>query len=345
MSSVETEYHIPPHRGGAGFRVARAAWSRFGPCATRRRRRYRFGPAPIGLLTLSAAIVLLTGSGSPPAAARASGHPLVVVAAENFWGSIAKQEAGSRAQVESIIVNPNADPHAYEPKVSDARSIARAQYVIYNGAGYDPWVQKLLDANPVNGRRVLNVGDLIGKKEGDNPHMWYSPGYVERVANQITADYKRLDPHDASYFGGQHNQFTNVALKTYHQSISEIARKYHGVAVGATESIFVYLAQALRLNMITPPGFMKALSEGTEPTAGDKAAFDQQVTHKKIKVLVYNSQNSTPDTDSLMKKAKAESIPVIPITETLQPASISFQTWQVNQLEALQRALAKATGH
>jgi zinc/manganese transport system substrate-binding protein len=266
------------------------------------------------------------------------------VVAENFWGSIAKQEAGNRARVTSIIVNPNADPHAYEPSTSDARTMANAKYVVYNGAGYDPWVSKLLSANPVSGRRVLEVGALIGKKEGDNPHMWYSPSYVARVAAQITADYKRLDPHDAAFFNRHHGAFINSGLKSYHQEIALIAKKYHGVKVSSTESIFQYMAQALHLNLMTPYDFMKAISEGTEPTAQDKATFDRQITQKQIKVFVFNSQNATPDTNALESKARAEHIPIVPITETLQPASASFQAWQTAQLKALATALHKATG-
>jgi zinc/manganese transport system substrate-binding protein len=268
-----------------------------------------------------------------------------VVVAENFWGSIARQEAGNRAQVTSIIVNPNADPHAYEPTTADARLMADARYVIVNGAGYDPWAPKLISANPVKGRRVLIVGDLLGKKEGDNPHLWYSPDYVSRVAARITADYKALDAKDAAYFDQQHSHFVSISLKQYHQEISLIARRYHGAPVGATESIFQYLAAALKLNLITPNGFMKAISEGTEPTAQDKATFDRQVTSKQIKVLVFNSQNSTPDVSALLNKARSERIPIVPITETLQPATASFQDWQTAQLRALQRALARATGH
>jgi zinc/manganese transport system substrate-binding protein len=298
-------------------------------------------------LTLLLARQFTVGSGSTASALSTvqSAKPLQVVVAENFWGSIAKQEAGSHARVISIITNPNADPHAYEPTATDARLVADARYVILNGAGYDPWGQKLLAANPVRGRAVLVIGDLLGKKEGDNPHMWYSPDYVARVADRITADLKRLDPKDAAYFTRQHTHFMTVDLKSYHAVINDISQKYHGVPVGATESIFVYMAQALHLNLTTPPGFMKAISEGTEPTAVDKATFDDQVTHKKIKVFIFNSQNSTPDTAALEQKAKANGIPVVAITETLQPASATFQAWQVAQLKALERALARATGH
>jgi zinc/manganese transport system substrate-binding protein len=268
-----------------------------------------------------------------------------VVAAENVWGSIAKQEAGSHALVTSIIVNPNADPHAYEPSTADARLVAGARFVLFNGVGYDPWLQKLLNANPVQNRLVLDAGNVVGKKEGDNPHLWYNPSYVARIAAQITADYQRIDPRDSAYFAHRHALFINGALRSYHREISLIGRRYHGVPVAATESIFQYLAQALRLNLIAPYGFMKALSEGTEPTAQDKATLDQQVTTRQIKVFVYNSQNSTPDTQALLNKAKAERIPTLAITETLQPATASFQQWQTAQLRALQHALAKATGH
>ena len=272
------------------------------------------------------------------------GGKLRVVVAENFWGSIARQEAGSKADVTSIITNPNADPHGYEPTISDARLFAQAQYVVINGAGYDPWASKLLAANPVTCRRVLVIGDLIGKKECDNPHLWYGPSYVTHVADRVTSDLSAADPHDAGYFRRQHAQFINGALKDYFDEISLIKTRYRGVPVGATESIFVYLASALGLNLITPPGFMKALSEGTEPTAQDKAAFDQQISEKKIKVLAYNSQNSTPDVTSLVNKARSQHIPVVPMTETLQPAGASFQAWQLGQLKALAAALHTATG-
>ncbi len=272
----------------------------------------------------------------------ASAAPLQVVAAENFWGSIATQLGGDRVKVTSIITNPNTDPHDYEPKPTDARLVADARYAILNGAGYDPWGQKLLDANPVNGRKVLTIGELVGKKEGDNPHFWYSPEYVTRVVDRISADFKSLDPADAAYFDQQHTKFITVDLKSYQNAIATIKQKYQGTPVGSTESIFVYLAAPLKLNVVTPPTFMNAISEGHEPTAGDKATFDQQVTQKQIKVFVYNQQNATPDTEVLKKKAQAAGIPIVPITETLTPATATFQTWQVAQLQDLQQALAKA---
>jgi zinc/manganese transport system substrate-binding protein len=289
------------------------------------RRRWRSSVA--GLVALVTLIMALTGCGtnaasstdaqggleSGSAAGGQAGGALHVVAAENFWGSIASQLGGDHVQVTSVISSPDADPHDYEPTPTDARLFADSRYVILNGTGYDSWGQKLLDANPVNGRTTLTVANLLGKKAGDNSHFWYDPDAVIQVVDQITADLKRLDPANAAYYD--------------------------------QESIFVYLADALGLNLTTPPGFMKAISGGQEPTATEKATFDQQITQKQVKVFVYNKQNATPDVDALKKKAETAGIPVVAITETPDPGTTSFQTWQEAQLQALRQALARANGH
>jgi zinc/manganese transport system substrate-binding protein len=241
--------------------------------------------------------------------------------------------------VVSIITKPESDPHDYDATPDDARKIAVANYVIVNGAGYDPWAPKLLAANPVQGRAVLSVGDLVGKKEGDNPHLWYSPDYVDRVVDRIAADLAGIDAADASFFDQQKTSYRTVGLKTYLDTIQAIKTKYHGTPVGATESIFSYLADALGLNLVTPPEYLKAISEGTEPSPADKAEVEREIATKSIKVLVFNSQNTTRDVVALVDKAKAKRIPVTQVTETLTPTNLSFQDWQVEQLKELLAAL------
>jgi zinc/manganese transport system substrate-binding protein len=268
---------------------------------------------------------------------------IAVVAAENFWGSIAAQVGGERVSVHSIIVNPDADPHDYEPTAADGRALARAQYVIENGVGYDPWVAKLVAANAVPQRLVLNVGQLVGVKEGDNPHRWYSPDDVHRVIEQICDDYKRIDPADASYFDQQKQNFQIRGLARYHQLIADIKNRYHGTPIGASESIVIPLAEGLGLKLATPQSFLNAISEGTDPTAADKIKTDEQIKTKQIKIFVLNSQNSNPDVTALATAAKNEGIPVASITETLVPATASFQDWQSEQLRGIQEALSKAT--
>jgi zinc/manganese transport system substrate-binding protein len=299
--------------------------------------------AAASLLALAALLLILTGCGIDKASGSVGGK-VQVVAAENFWGNIAAQIGGDKLHVTSIIVNPDTDPHDYEATPADARTIASANYVIFNGVGYDPWVRQLLNANPVSGRSELEIGSFLGKESGDNPHFWYNPDDVTRVANQIASDLQHIDVADAAYFDQQKQQFLTTGLESYQQLIATIKQTYQGTPVGATESIFEYLAPALGLNLISPPGFMKAISEGTEPTAEDKATFDQLVTQKRVKIFVYNKQNATPDTDALKAKAQQAGIPIVAITETLAPSTASFQQWQSAQLLAIEQALAQATG-
>lgn len=302
----------------------------------------------VGMLALAlvACLALSLGacsSAGGPSSTAASG-PVIVVAAESFWGSIATQLGGQRAGVTSIISNPNTDPHDYEPTAQDALKMATAQLVIENGVGYDSWVDRLLGASSVKGRLVLNVGDVAGVKPGGNPHRWYSPGDVHKMIAQITADYRSLDPKDAAYFDQQRQAFETKSLAAYDALIADIKAKYAGTPIGASESIMAPLAQALGLNLLTPASFLNAISEGTDPTAQDKATIDQQIKGKLVKIYVYNSQNATPDIQAQVAEAQVVGIPVMTITETLEPAAATFQDWQVAQLTRIAAALAQATG-
>jgi len=301
-----------------------------------------YPPALAGVFLLL--LLTLAACGTTFQTAAGSGGPVQVVAAENFWGSIAAEVGGSYVHVTSIIVDPNADPHSYEPTAADARTVVDAQYVIVNGAGYDPWADKLLQANPANGRKELNVATLNGKHEGDNPHMWYNPNYVTAVANKIRDDLKAIDPADAAAFDQSAHTFLTTGLKRYHDLIAAIKAKYSGTPVGATESIFSYLAPALGLNLITPYSYLKAVSAGQDISAADEATVEQQINQKQIKVLIYNSQNTPNNIQALINRARANHIPVATITETLTPANASFQDWQSAQLQGIQTALAQATG-
>ncbi|MFF7602645.1 metal ABC transporter solute-binding protein, Zn/Mn family [Streptomyces mirabilis] len=301
--------------------------------------------------TTSALVAALLGAGASACSTAASSEtaassdgPIQVVAAENFWGSVAQQLGGSRVKVTSVITNPNADPHDYEPTAADGRTVATARYAIVNGIGYDAWADKLLAANPDSERTELKVGDLVGLKPGDNPHRWFSPDDVHRVIEKITADYKKIDPDHAVYFDARRKTFEDKTLAPYNGLISSIKKTYAGTSIGASESIVTPLADGLGLKMLTPESFLDAISEGTDPTAKDKSTIDEDITDKKIKIYVYNSQNSTPDVQAQVKEAKAQGIPVATVTETPTPAGASFQDWQVRQLRAIKQALAEATG-
>jgi zinc/manganese transport system substrate-binding protein len=262
----------------------------------------------------------------------------------NAWGSIASQLGGDRITATSIITNPDTDPHSYEPTAGDARTVAVATVVIENGIGYDSWADKLLAASPNPARAVVTVGQVVGVSDGGNPHQWYSPDSVNKVVDAITVAYKKADPDDAGYFDQQHDRFLTQGLARYHGQIADIKAKYAGTPVGASESLFSPLADALGLKLLTPEEFLKAISEGTDPSPTDKATADKQIATKAIKVYVYNSQNSTPDVQAQADAARKQGIPVPTVTETLSPANATFQDWQSAELSGLADALHTATG-
>jgi zinc/manganese transport system substrate-binding protein len=297
------------------------------------------------LPALALALALaLAGCGRSGPAPASGGARIQVVAAENFWGSIATQLAGGRASVQSIIVNPSADPHTYEPSARDARTIVGANIAILNGLGYDRWASQLLHASPQPGRVVLDVGQALGLPEGANAHRWYYPSDVLVVADRITAAYQKLDPADAAFFARQRQTFETSGLARYNALRQEIRTRYAGVPVGYSESIFEGLGEDLHLKLLTPYSYAKAIAEGTDVTAQDKQAVDAQVREGRVKAWIFNSQNVTPDVQRVNQLAAAAHIPVATITETLSPVSDSFQQWQVTELEGLQHALHVATG-
>jgi zinc/manganese transport system substrate-binding protein len=294
-----------------------------------------------GAVLLAAAFWSAGGAASVATAVPAK---VPVVAAEDFWGSIARQLGGDHAEVTSIIADPDADPHDYEATPQDGAVLASARVAIVNGIGYDGWADKLLAANPLPSRKVVDVGNVVGVKDGGNPHQWYSPTSVNAVIDAITDALKQADPADAAYFDTRREAFRSDGLKRYNDLRAEIKTRYGGTAVGASESIFAPMADGLGLKLLTPESFLAAVSEGNEPTARDKATVDGQITGKQIKVFVYNSQNSTPDVAALVDKAKKAGIPVATVTETLTPQGATFQDWQAGQLQSLADALAHATG-
>jgi zinc/manganese transport system substrate-binding protein len=215
--------------------------------------------------------------------------------------------------------------------------------VIENGAGYDPWVSRLVAADQGQPIAVLNVAGALGVPAGGNPHRWYNPADVKAVANMLAAQYIKLDPADKRYFARRRAAFLSVGLAKYSDLIAAIKHTYGGTPVGASESIFAMMAPALGLKLLTPPTFLRAISEGTEVSAADKQTIDRQISHHLIKIYVYNRQNVTPDVRTQLVAAKAANIPVASITETLSPSAGTFQAWQISELEGIRDALARAS--
>jgi zinc/manganese transport system substrate-binding protein len=291
-------------------------------------------------------LVLAAGCATAPSRVGSDGRsgPIQVVAAENFWGSIAAQLGGDRVQVTSIIDNPDADPHDYEATAADGRAFAGADLTIVNGVGYDTWASDLTAANPSTSRVDLSVGDLVGAGPGANPHRWYDPADVAVVIDAITRRLDQLDPGSNGYYDQRRAAFGTTALAEYRGVIDDIRTRYTGTRVGASESIVSMLAPALGLDMITPSGFLLAVTEGVDPTAADKAAADRQIATGAVAVYVYNPQNASPDVQAQISAAQQRGIPLVRMSETMTPAGASWQQWQTAQLQALRAALERARG-
>jgi zinc/manganese transport system substrate-binding protein len=267
-----------------------------------------------------------------------SGGVIHVVAAENFWGSLITQLGGTRVSVTSIVSDPNADPHEYESNAANAIAIANAQLVIINGAGYDTWAQQLIASSNTPNQVVLNVQELINQTVDANPHFWYSPTYVNETVRAMYQDLVSIDPSHTSYYTQQYDAL-NASLAEYNSRINEIKQQFGGVKVASTESIFAYVANATGLDLVSPPAFMEAVAEGNDPPAQSIVQFNQLITNGSVKVLVYNEQTVTPLTQSIKALAAQHNIPIVPVTETIQPPDVSFQVWMNAQLIVLQNAL------
>ncbi|MGH7033163.1 MAG: metal ABC transporter solute-binding protein, Zn/Mn family [Stellaceae bacterium] len=272
------------------------------------------------------------------AAAPVSASPLAIVAAENFYGDVAQQIGGNAVMVTSILANPDQDPHLFELSPSAARAIADARLVIANGAGYDPWMDKLLGATRGTDRRSIVVAELVGKKPGDNPHIWYDPGIMLAAAKALARDLSAVDAAHAADYRGRLEQFED-SLRPIETKIAALRRRFAGTPVTATEPILGALFAALDLN-VRGEAFQRAIMNDTEPSASGIAAFETDLKTHRVRLLVHNSQVSGPVVRRMVALARAERIPVLGVTET-EPRGKDYQSWMLGVLDAVDLALSE----
>jgi zinc/manganese transport system substrate-binding protein len=284
-----------------------------------------------------------TSSSSTSSSDTSSNVVINIVAAENFWGSLVSQLAGTHGNVTSIVSDPNTDPHEYQSAPANAIAIANAEFVIINGAGYDTWAQALINASNTQGQTVLNVQNLIGlaRQTDLNPHFWYSPYYVNDTVHAMYKDLIAIDPTDTPYFHQNYATLNSSLWTSYMSREVSIKQQFGGHPVAATEDIFVYMANATGLKVVSPIGFMAAVAEGNDPPAQDVATFQQLLEggNSTVNVLVYNQQTVTPVTQSMKALAAQNQVPLTAVTETIQPPDQTFQNWMGAELVALQNAL------
>jgi zinc/manganese transport system substrate-binding protein len=264
--------------------------------------------------------------------------PVKIVAAENFYGDVATQIGGANVAVTSILTNPDEDPHLFEASSETARDLADAKIVIANGAGYDNWMDRLLSANTAPGRREINVGRLVGRHAGDNPHLWYDPAYVKAAAKALAAALIAVDPaHKADYEQGEANFLGS--LRPLDAKIADMRKRFDGQPVTASEPVFGYQAGLIGLKVHNEK-FAWAIMNNAEPSASEVAGFEDDLKGHKVKAMLYNAQASEPAVQRLVDLAKGNAIPIVGVSETEPPGS-TYQAWMYAQLDALDKALSK----
>jgi zinc/manganese transport system substrate-binding protein len=255
----------------------------------------------------------------------------------NQWGNIVEQLAGQCGKVATVVTASSGDPHDYEPTTGDIAEFTNAKMVVVNGAGYDDWAAKAVQANN-SGVDVVNAATVNKVDAGANPHLWYNPTYVTATATAITAQLKTLVPAAASYFDQQQSTF-QTAMKPYFAEIETIKAGANGKTYGATESVFDYMAAACGLRDLTPQGYQNAITNESDPAPGDIAAFNKGLTSKQMNVLVFNTQTSGSIPAQLVATANSSGVPVVNVTETMPADATSFEQWQISQLQQLSKAL------
>jgi zinc/manganese transport system substrate-binding protein len=295
----------------------------------------RLNSCGIGLLALALAMGMSgcgdSGNGDACGALR-------VVAAENFYGDLAKHIGGHQVSVTSVLSSPDADPHLFEPGSRTGLLIGQADVVIDNGAGYDDWMNRLLAAAPHQGRREVTAAQVLHVGGVDpNPHLWYDALAMPRIVRAIGAAFVSADhSHAAGYRVGVRR--TLRSLRPLEAAVRKLKERHAGVAVAYTERVPGLMLAEAGLRVLTPPGFARAAEDGTEPTAADALRMRQLLTGHEVAALLYNEQATSAATQQLLQLAHTAGVPVVPVTETM-PLGSSYVSWQLHQVRLLTEAL------
>jgi zinc/manganese transport system substrate-binding protein len=288
-----------------------------------------------------AAVVLALAAGAVgcgQASSPSGAGPMRVVAAENFYGDLARLVGGQSVTVTSVLANPDADPHLFEPGSRTGLAVAQASVVIQNGVGYDDWMGKLLAAAPSSRRKVVTIADalhVVGSNP--NPHLWYDTPALPTVVTAMGDAFQAADPeHAAAYREGM--QRTIASLQPLENAVQQMRQQHAGASVAYTERVPGLLLSAAGLRVRTPATFARSIEDGTDPSPSDVAAMESLLRQRSVKVLLYNEQATSAITVRLRTLARLSGVPVVAVTETVPPG-VSFLDWQLAQVRALAAAL------
>jgi zinc/manganese transport system substrate-binding protein len=296
---------------------------------------------------LAASAALLAAMlASACSSAAASGHTtdastatITAIGAENEYANVIQQIGGKYVQVSAIMSNPNTDPHTFEASPAVAREISAASLIVQNGVGYDTWATTIENAAPGNGRKVIDVQQLLGLPDSTpNPHLWYSPTTMPKVATAIADDLAEIQPAHAAYFKANAAAFT-ASLAAWTQAIAAFKAAYPNTPVATTEPVADYMLQAAGADIMTPWAFQADIMNGTDPSPQDVALERSLFTQHKVKVFLYNQQVTDTLTDSFISLAQANGVPVVGVYETMPTPGYDYQSWMLAEVNALDKAV------
>jgi zinc/manganese transport system substrate-binding protein len=297
-------------------------------------------------LPLAAALLASACSSSPTSgaaggssAAAASATRITAIGAENEYADVIAQIGGKYVQASSIMSNPNTDPHTFEASPSVAREISNAKLIVQNGVGYDTWATTIENADPNSSRKVINVQQLLGLPDSTpNPHLWYKPTTMPAVANAIAADLAQIDPAHASYYRANAASFI-ASLAAWNSAIAAFKAAHPDTPVATTEPVADYMLQAAGTDNLTPWAFQADIMNGTDPSPQDVALQNSLFTQHKVKVFLYNQQVTDSLTESFIKLANENGIPVVGVYETMPTPGYDYQSWMLAEVNALDKAV------
>ena len=287
----------------------------------------------VGVALLASACSAASGTTHAP------GGVIVAVGAENEYANVISQVGGKYVQASAIMSNPNTDPHTFEASASTGRLVNAARLVVQNGLGYDTFMDTIEKAVPDSGRHVIVVQKLLGLPDSTpNPHLWYDPGTMPKVAAAVAGSLAAIQPSHAAYFKANAKTFT-TSLTPWINAIGTFKQQHPGVPVATTEPVADYLLQALGADNKTPWAFQADVMNGTDPSAQDVAIERSLFTQHKVKAFLYNQQVTDSLTESFISLAHANGIPVVGVYETMPEPGYRYQSWMQAEVRALQKAV------
>jgi zinc/manganese transport system substrate-binding protein len=297
--------------------------------------RGRAAAAAVAVLAVS----LLAG-GCASSLALGSDGRIVAVGAENQYADVIKQVGGKYVQASAIMSNPNSDPHTFEASAATGRLVNASRLVVQNGLGYDSFMDTIENAVPDSGRHVIVVQKLLGLPDSTpNPHLWYDPATMPRVAAAVAEGLAAIQPGHAAYFRANAKTFIN-SLSAWVNAIGTFKQHYPGTPMATTEPVADYLLRALGADNKTPWAFQADVMNGTDPSAQDVAVERSLFTNHEVKVFLYNQQVTDSLTESFIALARANHIPVVGVYETMPEPGYRYQSWMQAEARALRAAVA-----